>query len=125
MTLRQVLKLQVVYVFAGIAYNIASWLHLTYQGSTLSPTNPLMGILALLIYAVFLLSGYFRKLLLYRILMGVAVLVFGYGGIVIHIIGLIFHSEDYYSIGAGLLAILINTFGFILNLYAVLKVEMD
>lgn len=126
MTLRQVLKLQVVYVFAGIAYNVASWLHLTYQGSSLSPTNPLMGIVVMLIYAIFLLSGYFRKLLLYRILMGVVVLVFGYGGVIVHITGLIFHLEDYYSIRVGLAAIFINIFGFTLNLYVVLnKVQVD
>ena len=78
------------------------------------------------IYVISLLAGKMKRISLYRTLMLLAILVFGYSGIIKHMITLSQVPELYYSLGAGITAILINLFGLGLNLIAVLgmfKVE--
>ncbi|MEM8901178.1 MAG: hypothetical protein AAGC85_23915, partial [Bacteroidota bacterium] len=60
------------------------------------------------------------KLTLYRVLMGLAILVFGYGGVIKHIMLLAQSPEMYHSVMSGVIAILINLFGLGLNLMAAL-----
>ena len=76
-----------------------------------------MGVMA--IYLIFLLTGKMKRIRLYRILMLIAVLLFGYSGIIKHVISLYPSPEIYYSWSSGIIAILINLFGLGLNLIAV------
>jgi len=70
------------------------------------------------LYALFLVPGFLKKITLYRVLMGLAVVLMGYGGVFQHI-GKIMHTPELYCctaamvIGPG-----INVFGLILNLMA-------
>jgi hypothetical protein len=120
MKLTTLLKLQVLYVILGIGYNCLS-LYFTATGKpALAPTQPVLGLVSMVVYALFLIPGYMRKLLLYRILMGVAILVMGYGGVVTHIINIFTQPQLYSSIVAWAGAVGINIFGLVLNIIAVL-----
>ncbi len=118
MKLRTLLNLQVLYAAAGTGYNIISIIMKSTAGKGLSATSPLAGIAVLLFYLLFLIPGFKKKMTPYRILMGIAIIVLGYGGVVSHILK--YDSMDlYYSHAAWLLAILINLFGLVLNAWAV------
>jgi hypothetical protein len=120
MKLTTLLKLQVLYVILGIGYNCLS-LYFTATGKpALAPTQPVLGLVSMVVYALFLIPGYMRKLLIYRILMGVAILVMGYGGVVTHIINIFTQPQLYSSIVAWAGAVGINIFGLVLNIIAVL-----
>lgn len=119
MSLNSLLKLQVLYAILGILFNLFSWYLRSSNGVSLTPTAPLSGILAMSIYGLFLLSGKFQKINLYRILMLIAIIIFGYGGIIKHVLLLNQNPEIYYSTSAGIIAILINAFGLVLNVMAV------
>jgi hypothetical protein len=71
-------------------------------------------------YALFLIPGYLRKITLYRILMGIAVIVMGYGGVVTHIMNIFTQPQVYSSIVAWAVAVGVNLFGLSLNIIAVL-----
>lgn len=115
MSLSKLLRLQVLYCVLGILFNGLSWIVLLQSGKPLTPTAPVSGLVVMAIYGLFLLAGHFEKISLYRMLMLVALLIFGYGGIFSHI-GLLNQAPElYHSIGVGMLAILINVFGLILN----------
>ncbi|MEM8890358.1 MAG: hypothetical protein AAGD28_20450 [Bacteroidota bacterium] len=115
MKLERLLSLQFLYCLLGIFFNVIS-LYLISEGSqALTPTEPLAGIVVMSIYGLFLLSGKMRQIRLYRILMGLAVGIFIYSGIIKHMISLYQSPELYFSIGSGVLAIAINLFGLILN----------
>jgi hypothetical protein len=117
MKLALLLKLQIGYIILGIGYNLVSLLKATSGSGALSPTSPALGAAVLLLYGVFLLSGYFRHIKLYRILTFVAFIALGYGGVVTHILNYA-HLELYSSPLAWFLAIGINLFGAFLNLIA-------
>ena len=72
------------------------------------------------IYALFLIPGFLRKIILYRVLMGVAIIVLGYGGVVTHIINIFTQPQVYASMLAWAGAVGINLFGLVLNVIAVL-----
>jgi multisubunit Na+/H+ antiporter MnhB subunit len=119
MSLSTLLRLQVIYFILGILYNGVS-LFLMSQGQPgLAPTQPVMGTISMIIYALFLIPGYLRKITLYRILMGVAIIVIGYGGVVTHIINIFTQPQLYSSIISWALAVGINLFGLVLNIIAV------
>lgn len=120
MPLSKLLQLQTLYCLTGILFNLFSWWMLSTGEMGLTPTDPLMGIAVLLTYGLFLIPGKMRKIRLYRILMGLAVLVFGYGGVIKHIALMTQSPEMYHSVMAGVIAILINLFGLGLNLMAAL-----
>ncbi|MEM7510845.1 MAG: hypothetical protein AAF388_07930 [Bacteroidota bacterium] len=119
MPISNLLRLQLFYCLMGILFNLISW-GILFQGEIgLTPTDPLIGIGVMLTYALFLIPGRMGKLRLYRVLIGLSVLVFGYGGVINHIILLAQSPEMYYSVMSGVIAILINLFGLGLNLMAV------
>ncbi|MBN1690324.1 MAG: hypothetical protein JW901_04825 [Dehalococcoidia bacterium] len=118
MKLKTLLLLQVIYFVLGILYNGVS-LFLISQGEPgLAPTQPVMGTISMITYALFLIPGFLRKITLYRILMGVAIIVIGYGGVVTHIINIFTQPQLYSSIVSWALAVGINLFGLVLNIIA-------
>jgi len=120
MKLITMLRLQVIYFVLGILYNGLSF-YLTSTGKpALAPTQPVLGAISMITYALFLIPGYLRKITLYRILMGIAVIVMGYGGVVTHIINIFTQPQIYSSIVAWAVAVGVNLFGLALNIIAVL-----
>lgn len=120
MRLSRLLNLQLLYCGLGILFNLISWYIISKNGKPLTPTEPVVGMVVMGIYGLFLLAGKTKRIVLYRGLMLLAVLILGYGGILKHIITLQQSPELYASISIGLLAILINTFGLGLNILAAL-----
>ncbi len=120
MSLNKLLKLQLFYCFLGVLFNVISCFYLFQNGETLTPTSPILGIIVMSIYGVFLLAGQMKRITLYRTLMFLAVVAFGYSGIIKHFITLNDSPELYYSIMIGIVAILINSFGVVLNITAAL-----
>lgn len=119
MKLTTLLLLQVIYFILGILYNGVS-LFLISQGQPgLAPTQPVMGTISMITYALFLIPGYLHKITLYRILMGVAIIVIGYGGVVTHVVNIFTQPQLYSSILSWALAVGINLFGLVLNIIAV------
>jgi len=119
MKLTTLLRLQVIYFVLGMLYNGVS-LYLAAQGKpALAPTQPVLGAISMITYALFLIPGYLRKLTLYRILMGIAILVMGYGGVVTHIINIFTQPQAYSSLLSWAAAVGINLFGLVLNIIAV------
>jgi hypothetical protein len=120
MKLTTLLSLQVMYFVLGMLYNGVS-LYLTSTGKPgLAPTQPVLGAISMITYALFLIPGYLRQITVYRILMGFAILVMGYGGVVTHIINIFTQPQVYSSILAWGAAVGINLFGLVLNIIAVL-----
>lgn len=118
MKIKQLLKFQCVYSGMGILYNIISYIIVASGGQQLSATNPLLGASSMAAYGLLLLTGYFGHIGAYRILMLIAVAVFGYGGIIIHFINYFQQPALYSSFIAWAIAVGINVFGLYLNLMA-------
>jgi len=119
MKLTTLLLLQVIYFILGMLYNGLSLYLTTIGAPPLAPTQPALGAISMITYALFLIPGYLRKITLYRILMGVAIIVMGYGGVVTHIINIFTQPQVYSSIVSWALAVGINLFGLTLNIIAV------
>jgi len=119
MKLTTLLLLQVIYFILGILYNGVSLFLISEGQPGLAPTQPVMGTISMITYALFLIPGYLRKLTLYRVLMGVAIIVIGYGGVVTHIINIFTQPQLYSSFMSWALAVGINLFGLVLNIIAV------
>lgn len=119
--LEKLLKLQLAYVLLGLLFNLINYYLLIKNNRQLTPTQPNLGILAMLIYASFLITGYYKKIIWYRVLMAISILIFGYSGILKHIINFSQEPELYYSFFVLIIAVVINVFGLFLNLLAVLK----
>ena len=118
MKLTTLLRLQVIYFVLGMLYNGLS-LYLTSTGKpALAPTQPVLGAISMIVYALFLIPGFLRKITLYRVLMVVAILVMGYGGVVTHIINIFTQPQVYSSIIGWAAAVGINLFGLVLNIIA-------
>lgn len=112
------LSLQLGYMFLGMLYNIVSIILLNTTGRTLSSTSPVIGIITMFAYGVLLLSGCLNDKMLYRLLMGTAMVVLGYSGVFLHLNN--YSSPNlYYSNAAWLFAVLINVYGALLNFIAV------
>ena len=120
MKLETLLKLQVLYCAMGIAYNIISVITAGGGGRPLSSTPPAAGIGVMIAYGLFLVPGFLKKITVYRILMLVALLVLGYGGVVTHLLNYS-RMDLYHSTTAWASAVAINLFGAVLNLMAVSK----
>jgi hypothetical protein len=86
----------------------------------LAPTNTTLGIISMVVYALFLIPGFLGRITIYRILMVVAILVIGWGGVVTHIINIFTQPQVYMSIWAWAFALGINLFGLVLNFIAAL-----
>lgn len=118
MKLTKLLKFQCVYSMMGILYNIVSYIIVVSGGQQLSTTNPLLGACSMAVYGIMLLTGYFGHIGLYRILMFIAIVGFGYGGIIIHFIKYFQQPSLYGSFIAWVLAVGINVFVLYLNILA-------
>lgn len=118
MKLSLLLKLQTTYMMLGLAYNAVSLYTIYSAGRPLSVTSPAMGIITMIVYGLFLVPGFLRFIRLYRLLMCVAAMAFGYGGIVLHVLNYP-DLHVYYSFTAWLLAIAINLFGVSLSLISI------
>ena len=120
MQLKTLLKLQVLYYILGMLFNAGSFYSISNGAQQWTPNDPVPASIFMTLYAFFLIPGFFKKITIYRILMGVAVVLMGYGGVVKHI-GLMQETPELYCctaamiIGPG-----INVFGLILNFMGVL-----
>ncbi len=119
MKLKTLLLSQCLYAIMGIGYNVLSYLAVSSGGQAFSATAPLTGGLSLTLYGLCLLPGFRGYIRAYRILMGLAIIVFGYGGIVKHLLNYPGAMDVYSSMTAYVLAICINVFGLVLNVIAV------
>ncbi len=118
MPLQKLLYLQVLYALMGIGYNVVSSYQVSSGGQQLSSTDPLTGGLVMLCYGLFLIPGFLRSLKLYRLLMIIAIVGIGYGGVVKHIINFFQDLTLYSSTVAWAFALGINLFGLVLNVMA-------
>jgi hypothetical protein len=118
MHLKRLLFLQFIYLAHGIGYNVVSYVSHAAGKSHLSATDPVTGAIVMSIYGLCLIPGVLRYIKTYRVLMLVAIVVFGYGGVVKHIINLINDPSLYSSIFAWFSAVGINVFGLVLNIIA-------
>jgi len=116
MKLNPFLKWQVIYALLGIAYNLWSLYRVGQGLEGLSSTDPTAGIVVMILYMSSLIPGRMGYHTVYRVLMVVAILLLGYGGVITHIKNLIHAPDLYLNTGTALLAIGINLFGLILNL---------
>ncbi len=119
--LKKLIVLQFTYAFLGIAFNGVSYYMIIKNYGALTPTDPLKGVLAMFIYVLFLTTGYFKKIIWYKVLMTISVLIFGYNGIITHLVTINQEPDLYYSLCTMLIAVGINLFGVGLNLVAVFK----
>jgi hypothetical protein len=113
------MRCQIAYALIGFLFNVVSVFTLNIYGYLLVPTNPLVGTAAMLLYFGFVLTGYYSFVKLYRTLMALSILVFGYSGVVVHVIRLVGSAELYVSFYVGVLAVVINAVGLVLNFIAV------
>ena len=120
MKLSRLLQLQVLYAVMGIAYNGVSMYFAHVFKQPLAPTNTVLGIISMSVYALCLIAGFTGKIVLYRVLMLIAVLAFAWGGVVTHLINIFTQPQLYYSTAAWAFAIGINLFGLVLNIIAAL-----
>ncbi len=97
LSLNRLLILQMVYCFIGIMYNVGSLLAQRSGLPTWASTDAVMGVAGVALYGLFLSAGLMKNLTLYRVLMGVSVILLGYGGVITHLLN-IGHLELYQSI---------------------------
>ncbi len=119
LSLNHLLVLQMVYCFLGIMYNVGSMLSIRIGLQDFATTDPVFGVVGMSLYGLFLSSGLLKTQSLYRILMGISVLMLGYGGIVVHLMN-VTHRDLYQSVWTWVGAIGINAFGLVLNAKAAL-----
>jgi hypothetical protein len=121
MTLTRLLTFQIIYALMGLGYNVVSYFLALAGKEQLSATDPVTGAIVMVVYALFLVPGMLRYVIPYRILMVIAIVVFGYGGIYAHIANFIDSGFSLYSSPlAWVLAVGINVFGLVFNVIAAL-----
>ncbi len=120
MRLNSLLKWQFIYCIVGILFNVISQVMINNGHQALTPTVPAEGVLAMLIYGIFLLIGYFKKIRWYRFLMLISIIIFGYGGVLKHFITYREFPELYHSLFICIIGVTINLFGLFLNFFAAL-----
>ena len=125
MNINKILQLQLIYCFLAICYNLVSFFLKIHGGETLTPTSPLLGTVAMIIYASFLLAGYYKKMKLYIALMICSIIVFVYSGIIKHIVNYYEDPDLYASLLSAINAVLINSFGLVINSIAVFKSKIN
>ena len=119
MKLFRLLWCQLTYCLLGIGYNVVSYLAVSGGKPPLSATLPIVGATSMTVYGLCLIPGFLRAHTAYRVLMGLCIVVFGYGGIIKHILNLTGSGLDLYSSStAWLFAVGINVFGLVLNILA-------
>jgi len=115
MTLKTLLKLQLSYYALGMLFNFGSMYSLSHGEQQWTPNDPYPAAISMTIYALFLIPGFIKKIPFYRILMGVAVLLMGYGGVIKHLAIMQETPELYCCTAAMIIGPGINVFGLILN----------
>ncbi len=118
MALSTLLKLQLIYCIFGIGYNIVSYYLLMSGGRPLSSNSPIIGGLAMFAYGFCLISAQKGFYKIYRLLMVLFLVIFGYAGLAKHFVIYAQQPEAYASFSAWLIAIVNNLFGFLLNFVA-------
>lgn len=118
-TLKALLRLQLTYALLGTSYNLCSMVMMYFGAPPLSATSAVGGLLAMAVYMLFLIPGFFGHHKTYRLLMTASVLALGYGGVINHLLN-INEPQLYHSTTAWAFAIGINLFGLCLNLMAAL-----
>lgn len=121
LSLKSLLKLQVGYYLLGMIFNFVSIYCVSIGEQQLTPNEPKQAAISMTLYAFFLIPGFLRKIGIYRILMVVAVILMGYGGVFNHINLINNTPELYASVTAGVIGISINVYGLVLNCIAALK----
>ena len=126
LTLRLLLRLQVFYCLLGVGYNLVSLVLSKTGGTALAPTNPVTGLIVMAVYGGCLAVGALGYARIYRVLMGLCVLVLGYGGVVVHLLNYTTGRTSLYdSTLAWGLAVGINLFGLVLNFIGALGLFTD
>jgi hypothetical protein len=115
--LNKLLMLQMAYCFTGIIYNVCSLLAQRNGQQAWASTDAVVGVAVVALYGLFLSTGLMQNLSSYRILMAISVILFGYGGVGVHIVSAD-QMELYQSAWTWAAAIGINGFGLLLNLVA-------
>jgi len=118
MKLKKLLKFQVLYFALGMFFNAVSIICVSQGFTQLTPTDPYIGCVVMSIYVSFLIPGWYKRISIYRVLMGLSVVLLGYGGVIQHFSNIQKTPELYSSLTAGLIGASINVFGLILNLIA-------
>lgn len=116
MKLKTLLKLQALYYILGMLFNFGSMWSMYKGQQQWTPNDPIPASMFMTLYALFLLPGVFRKITIYRIMMVVAVILMGYGGVVKHFSLMQETPELYCCTAAMIIGPGINVFGLILNL---------
>ena len=113
----RLLMLQMGYCFCGIMYNVFSLLAQRNGQQAWASTDAVQGVAVVAMYGLFLSTGLMRNLIPYRLLMAISVILFGYGGVIVHLLNAN-QLELYQSVWTWAAAIIINGFGLLLNLAA-------
>jgi hypothetical protein len=120
MHIRKLLLLQVIYCLLGLGYNLVSYILISKGAPPLSATAPLVGAVSMLVYGICLAPGFLGAHRVYRVLMAAAIIVYGYGGVIKHLLNMTQEGlAQYHSLAAWAFAMGINVFGLILNILAV------
>lgn len=120
MTLKKLLRLQLLYYILGMLFNFGSIYSISTGNQQWTSNDPYPASIFMTIYALLLIPGFYKKITAYRILMGLAVIIMGYGGVFKHIQLLQESPELYCCMAAAIIGAGINVFGLILNLMAAL-----
>jgi hypothetical protein len=113
------LFLQCVYFVLGMGFHITNAVVTALGEKGLSPNDPLTGIAFMVVYAILLVPGFLRQIANYRYMMILAILLFFYGGIYLHVQNFQQEILDlYFSTGVWAVIFGINSFGLLLNLIA-------
>ena len=97
--LNRLLIAQMVCAYAGIMYNVGSLLDQRAGEPSWASTDAVIGVAGMALYGLFLSSGLLKNLALYRLLMGLSVLLLGYNGVISHLLNYA-HMEMYQSLWA-------------------------
>ncbi len=119
-TLKNLVKLQGVFAIMSLAYLFISLWRQQTMGEALSAAAIVPSILMFIVYLGCLLFPRLDQVKLYRVAMVLAILLFGGGGVIGNVMRY-FDSglADYASFTAWAIAVMINTFGTVLNTIAV------
>ena len=108
-----------VFYLLATGYLAVSYWSISQGKPALSAADPVTSGILLSIYCVFLLAGVLKAHTLYRVLMGISVVGFGYGGVIYNILNYLQNGlEGYSSFTAWIIAIAINTYRLIFNFLA-------
>jgi len=116
-SLNRLLMLQMAYCFTGIMYNVCSLQAQRGGLQAWASTDAVTGVASVALYGLMLSTGLMKKLSLYRLLMAISVILYGYGGVLTHLLNA-GQLELYQSVWTWAGAIAINSCGLALNLAA-------